>query len=326
MDGRRARKARKTLKTVVRDAYLMPSLETKLCGVHMKNPLILASGIWGLTGGNLVRAAKEGAGAVTSKSCSLQAREGYGTPAVLEWDNCVLNAMGLCNPGVDAMLDELRFAIKNAGTPVIASAFGNSYDDFSRMCERLAPVKPALIEIDISSPNHKPGVKTDKPFACVPADAAKVTEVSKNACGKIPLCVKLSPNVADITEIAKAVEDAGADAICAINTLKAMMIDVDARRPILANKVGGLSGPAIFPVALRAVYEIRRAVELPVIGTGGVTTGRDAVAMLMAGANAVGVGSALALRDKAFLRIAEEMEMFMRENKYTKISQLRLEE
>ena len=304
----------------------MPSLETTLCGVRMKNPLVLASGIWGLTGGNLVRAAKEGAGAVTSKSCSQQARQGCGTPAVLEWDNCVLNSMGLCNPGVDAMLDELHYAIKNAGVPVIASAFGNSYDDFSRMCERLASVKPALIEIDISSPNHKPGVKTDKPFACVPADAAKVTEVSKNACGKIPLCVKLSPNVADITEIAKAVEGAGADAICAINTLKAMMIDVDARRPILANKVGGLSGPAIFPVALRAVYEIRRTVELPIIGTGGVTTGRDAVAMMMAGANAVGVGSALALRDKAFVRIAEEMEIFMREKGYSKLGELKLEE
>ncbi|MDO8339265.1 MAG: dihydroorotate dehydrogenase [Candidatus Burarchaeum sp.] len=304
----------------------MPSLETTLCGVRMKNPLVLASGIWGLTGGNLVRAAKEGAGAVTSKSCSLQARQGYGTPALLEWDNSVLNSMGLSNPGVDAMLDELRFAIKNAGAPVIASAFGNSYDDFGRMCERLASVKPALIEIDISSPNHKPGVKTDKPFACVPADAAKVTEVSKEACGKIPLCVKLSPNVSDISEVALAVEGAGADAICAINTLKAMMIDVDARRPILANKVGGLSGPAIFPVALRAVYEIRRTVEVPIIGTGGVTTGRDAVAMLMAGANAVGVGSALALREKAFVRIAKEIEIFMREKGVSKVSQLRLEE
>ncbi|VVC04673.1 Dihydroorotate dehydrogenase [Candidatus Burarchaeum australiense] len=304
----------------------MRLLETTLCGARMPNPLVLASGIWGLTGGNLVRAAKEGAGAVTSKSCSLQARPGYGTPALLEWDNAMLNSMGLSNPGVDAMLDELRFAIRNAGVPLLASAFGNSYDDFARMCERLATVKPALIEIDISSPNHKPGVKTDKPFACVPADAAKVTEVSKNSCGRIPLCVKLSPNVSDITEIAKAVEEAGADAICAINSVKAMAIDVEARRPVLANKVGGLTGPAIFPIALRAVYEIRRTVEVPIIGTGGVTTGKDAVAMMMAGANAVGVGSAIAFRDKPFVRIAEEMGIFMRENGYRKVSELKLEE
>ena len=276
----------------------------------------------------MVRAAKEGAGAVTSKSCSLQARQGYGTPAVLEWDNAVLNAMGLCNPGVDAMLEELRFAIKEAGrlgVPVIASAFGTSFDDYACMCEKLASVKPALIEIDISCPHGEKGSKPGKPFACVPADAGKVTEMAKKACGRIPLCVKLSPNVSDIGEVALAVEDAGADAICAINTLKAMMIDVDARKPILANKVGGLSGPAIFPVALRAVYDIRQAgVKIPIIGTGGVTTGKDAVAMMMVGASAVGVGSALALRDKAFLRIAEEIEIFMRENKYSKLGQLRL--
>jgi len=292
----------------------------------MTNPLVLASGVWGLTGGNLVRAAKEGAGAVTSKSCSLQPRRGYGNPSVFHWDNAVINAMGLCNPGVDEMLDELRFAIKNAGVPVIASAFGNSFDDYARMCEKMRSVKPALIEIDISCPHHEPGKKVAKPFACVARDAAQVTEVSKEACGKVPLCVKLSPNVSDIGEIAKAVEGAGADAICAINSVKAMVIDVDARRPVLANKVGGLSGPAINPIAVRAVYDVRNAVEIPIIGTGGVTTGRDAIAMLMAGATAVGVGSAIAFRDRVFKRIAEEMEIFMRDKGYAKLSQIKLEE
>jgi len=303
-----------------------PSLEANLCGSRMRNPLVLASGIWGLTGGNLVRAAKDGAGAVTSKSCSREPRKGYGNPAIVEWDNAMLNAVGLSNPGVEEMKGEIAFAVKNAGAPVIASAFGHTFEDYAFVCEKLASVKPALIEIDISCPHHMPGGGIGKPFACVPADAAKVTEAAKNACGKIPLVVKLSPNVSDISEIAKAVEGAGADAICAINTLKAMVIDVEARRPVLANKVGGLSGPAIFPVALRAVYDVRRAVEIPIIGTGGVTTGKDAVAMLMAGANVVGVGSAIAFRDNVFRRIEEEMEIFMRENNYTKVGELKLEE
>ncbi|MFA6035910.1 MAG: dihydroorotate dehydrogenase [Candidatus Micrarchaeia archaeon] len=303
-----------------------PSLAVELCSSRMRNPLVLASGIWGLTGGNLVRAAKDGAGAVTSKSCSREPRKGYGNPAIVEWDNAMLNAVGLSNPGVQEMKEEIAFAVKNAGAPVIASAFGYTFEDYAFVCGQLASVKPALIEIDISCPHHMPGGKIEKPFACVPADAAKVTEAAKNACGKVPLAVKLSPNVSDVAEVAKAVEGAGADAICAINTLKAMVIDVEARRPVLANKVGGLSGPAIFPVALRAVYDVRRAVEIPIIGTGGVTTGKDAVAMLMAGANAVGVGSAIAFRDNAFARIAEEMEIFMRENNYSKVSELKLEE
>lgn len=303
-----------------------PSLEAVLCGARLRNPLVLASGIWGLTGGNLVRAAKDGAGAVTSKSCSLQPRKGYGNPAIIEWNNAMLNAVGLSNPGVEAMGEEIAFAIKNSGAPVIASAFGYTFDDYAQMCGKLARLKPALIEIDISCPHHMPGGKIEKPFACVPADAAKVTEAAKNACGRVPLVVKLSPNVSDIGEVAKAVEGAGADAICAINTAKAMMIDVEARRPILANKVGGLSGPALFPIALRAVYDVRRSVEIPIIGTGGVTTGRDAVAMLMAGATAVGVGSAIAFRDDVFRRIAEEMEIFMRENNYSRLSELKLDE
>ncbi len=303
-----------------------PSLAVELCGAKMHNPLVLASGIWGLTGGNLVRAAKDGAGAVTSKSCSREPRKGYGNPAIVEWDNAMLNAVGLSNPGVQEMKEEVKYAVERAGVPIIASAFGHTFEDYAFVCEKLAEARPALIEIDISCPHHMPGGKIEKPFACVPADAAKVTEAAKNACGKIPLVVKLSPNVSDVAEVAKAVEGAGADAICAINTLKAMVIDVEARRPVLANKVGGLSGPAIFPVALRAVYDVRRAVEIPIIGTGGVTTGKDAVAMLMAGANAVGVGSAIAFRDNVFRRIAEEMEIFMRENGYSKISEMKLEE
>ncbi|HLD78666.1 MAG TPA: dihydroorotate dehydrogenase, partial [archaeon] len=271
-------------------------------------------------------AARDGAGAVTAKSCSLQPRKGYGNPAMVEWNNAMINAVGLSNPGVDAMLDELRHAIRKAGVPVIASAFGHTVDEYARVCEKLRAVKPALIEIDISCPHHMPGGKVGKPFACVASDAANVTRACKEACGKVPLSVKLSPNVSDIAEIAVAVEEAGADAICAINTPKAMMIDIEARRPVLANKVGGLSGPAIYPIALRAVYDVRNAVELPIIGTGGVTTGSDAVAMMMAGATAVGVGSAIAFRDDVFRRIAEEMRAFMREEGYGKLSELKLEE
>jgi len=143
---------------------------------------------------------------------------------------------------------------------------------------------------------------------------------------RTPLSVKLTPNVSDIASVARAVEAAGADAICAINTIKGMAIDLEARRPVLTNKIGGVSGPALFPIALRCVYEVARAVEIPVIGTGGVTTGRDALQMIMAGARAVGVGSAVAFRHEAFRRINEEMLTWMRENSCRKLSELKLEE
>ena len=297
-----------------------PDLSVDLCGLKLANPTVLASGIWGTSGNLLVRAAKAGAGAVTSKSCSLQARTGHPNPTILLQDEYVINAVGLSNPGALHEVEELKIAKQKAGVPVIASIFAHSIEDFVAVSKIVLEAKPDALELNISCPNvHKEG----KMFACSAADASdvtsKVVEISN-----VPVFVKLTPNVTDIVSIAKSVEKAGADGICAINTVSGMLIDAKARMPILSNKFGGVSGKALKPIALKAVYEISRAVEIPIIGTGGIMTGIDAAEMLMAGATAVGVGSALSYRDKAFASIVSELQGFMAENGYSKISELKL--
>jgi dihydroorotate dehydrogenase (NAD+) catalytic subunit len=293
----------------VRDTLTV--LNTSLCGVDLPNPLILASGILGTEAELMARVARNGAGAVTAKSCSLESRTGHPNPTVLAWEHGLINAVGLANPGVEAEIVELartRVLLKPLGAALIASIFADTVENYARVARRVVKASPDLLEINISCPNVHDEFGT--PFAADAIAAAEATEAVKEAVsGRLPVLVKLSPNVDDIAGIARAVEAAGADGITAINTLPGMIIDVHARRPVLANRTGGLSGPAIRPLAVRCVYEIYRAVNLPIIGTGGVSSGRDAVEMIMAGATAVGVGSAV--HDEgpgAFRRIGREME------------------
>jgi dihydroorotate dehydrogenase (NAD+) catalytic subunit len=282
----------------------------------LPNPLILASGILGTEADLLARVAEAGAGGVTAKSCSLQPRAGHPNPTVLAWEHGLINAVGLANPGVDIEVRALRAALerlKPLGVALIASVFADTVDNFARVAARLVEARPDLLEVNISCPNVHDEFVT--PFAADPSAAAEVTAAVREVVGgQVPVLVKLSPNVADIAAVAWAVEAAGADGISAINTLTGMVIDVHARCPILANRTGGLSGPAIRPLAVRCVYEIYEAVQIPIVGMGGVSTGRDAVEMIMAGAAAVGVGSAVYDEGpQAFGRIRDEMVALMAE-------------
>ncbi|MCS7286449.1 MAG: dihydroorotate dehydrogenase [Anaerolineae bacterium] len=302
----------------------MVNLGVDLCGYRLKNPLVLASGVLGTGPELLARVAEAGAGAVTTKSCSLAPRRGHPNPTVLEWGHGLINAVGLANPGAEAMariIAEAKKLLAPLKTPIIASIFGSTIEEFARTAHIISSASPDFIEVNISCPNVEE--EFGRPFAADPEAAAKVTRAVK-AVTSIPVIVKLSPNVTDIAEVACAVEEAGADAICAINTVAGMLIDVYAGRPILANRTGGLSGPAIKPIALRCVYEITQNVKIPVIGTGGVTTGKDALEMIMAGATAVGVGSAVYYRGlQAFNLIQEELADLMQKLGYRSIEEVR---
>ena len=296
-----------------------------LCGIKLKNPTILASGILGISSELLVNVAKAGAGAVTSKSCGLLPRAGHPNPTVLAWEHGLINAVGLSNPGVEEEIKELKKArveLGKLGVPLIASFFADKVDNFALLAEKLSEAKPDFLEVNISCPNTESDL--GRMFSAEAKTAAAVTRAVKKQT-KIPLMVKLSPNVTDIKEIAKAVEAAGADAISAINTVgPGMFIDIESGRPILANKVGGLSGPAIRPIAIAKVFEICSVVKIPVIGIGGVTYGKDAVEMMMAGASAVGVGSAVYYRGiKVFTKINQEIKEFMRDHRFQKLSEFR---
>ncbi|MFB0546409.1 MAG: dihydroorotate dehydrogenase, partial [Anaerolineae bacterium] len=251
-----------------------PDLSIELCGVRLPNPLILAAGILGTSAELLERVARNGAGAVTSKSCGPRPRKGHPNPTVLDWGHGLINAVGLANPGVEeevVILAAARRRLDPLGVPLIASIFAETVESFAAVARRVSEAEPHFIEVNISCPNV--AAEFGRPFAAAPESAAEVTSAVKGAT-HLPVIVKLSPNVTDILAIARAVEEAGADAIAAINTVgPGMVIDIHCGKPILTNRVGGLSGPAIKPIAVRCVYEICQSVKVPVIGIGGVTHG-----------------------------------------------------
>lgn len=300
-------------------------LSIEMCGFTLKNPLVLASGVMGTSATLLKRVALSGAGAVTAKSCGPAARTGHPNPVMVDWGHGLLNAIGLTNPGAEeevALLAVARDELTPLGVPLFASIFAGTEEEFARVAEAIVRAKPTLIEVNISCPNVRDDFGT--PFAAIPETASAVTRAVKRVVGEIPIAVKLAPNVPDIGRIAAAVVEAGADAITAINTMPGMVIDPEAAQPVLSNKTGGISGPALKPIALRCVAEIARAVDVPIIGTGGVLTGRDAIEMVMAGSTAVGVGSAYWYRgEKALELIVEEMQAFMTEHGYSSLGEMR---
>lgn len=261
-------------------------------GKQLKNPLVLASGILGNNAGILERVHRAGCGLVTMKSIGPAPRDGHRNPTVIDLGGGMINAVGLPTPGYDHMDAEWQ-ALANRKFPINASIYGGSVEEFVKVAQYVSDKGPDFIEINISCPNSEHhgmlfGVDEKAAFAVTSA-VKKVIDV--------PLIAKLTPAAPDIGKIAKVCEDAGADAICAINTAgPGMVIDIEARTPVLAFKKGGLSGPMIKPVAVRCVYDIYRAVAIPIIGLGGVTTGEDAVEMFMAGATLVGMGSAVRYR------------------------------
>lgn len=301
-----------------------PELSCSFLGMLLRNPLVLASGILGTSCSLLERVAREGAGAVTTKSCGPEPRTGHDNPVALAWEGGVINAIGLTNPGASEEVPLLREAKKRLarmGVPVFASIFAPTTEQFGETARVIAEAEPDLIEVNISCPNVASEFGT--PFSASAESAAAVTRAVRRAVS-LPISIKLAPNVPNIGQIARAVAEAGADAITAINTMPAMLIDARAGLPILKNRGGGLSGPALKPIALRCVYEIARSVSIPIIGTGGVSTGKDAVEMILAGASLVGVGSAV-WQDgpAAFTRIGAELLAFMQETGYDTIGTMR---
>lgn len=296
------------------------SLTTNLCGIRLKNPTILASGILGITKESVDRIGKEGgAGAVTLKSVCHEPRAGYRNPSIVVFENGMLNAVGLSGQGIDNAVKDFK-RLDNISVPCIGSIFGYKTKDFANVAKKMASLKPAMIEVDISCPH----VDYGRPICQDAALSAEITKIVKQNAGKIPVSIKLSPHTNNIAEIARAVEKAGADCITAVNSYPGMAIDIDAGKPVLANKIGGISGPALKPIALRCVYQIYEAVKIPIIGTGGVTTGKDALEFIMAGATAVGIGTAVYYRGiDAFRKICEEMEQWMKKNKVRSLEQIR---
>jgi dihydroorotate dehydrogenase (NAD+) catalytic subunit len=266
-------------------------LATEIAGLKLANPTMLASGILGYTGLSLKSVIEAGAGAVVTKSMGLEPRTGYPNPTVVQVDCGLLNAMGLPNPGISHFKEEMK-ELKNTVVPIILSIYGYSSEEFAKVAETAAKMGADAIELNVSCPHIK---KAGAEIGCNPLLLTEIVEEVKKKVDK-PVIVKLTPNVANIGEIAKAAEKAGADAITAINTVKAMNIEIETGRALLANKFGGLSGPAIKPIAVRCVYDVYRSVDVPVIGCGGITGWQDAAEFMLAGASAVQIGTAIAYK------------------------------
>jgi dihydroorotate dehydrogenase (NAD+) catalytic subunit len=279
-----------------------------LCGVAWKNPVATAAGAFACVESS--RYFDPAAlGAVATKGVSLEPWEGNGTPRIAETPSGMLNSVGLENPGVDAYIEgELR-ALKDGGATVIANVAGHSEDEYVEVCDRLDRTDVDMLELNVSCPNVREGGMA---FGTDTRTLARLTAKVRRATDK-PLIVKLSPNVTDIAELALVAERAGADALSLINTLIGMRVDTETGRPVLANLTGGLSGPAIRPVAVRMVYEVSRRVRIPVIGMGGVMTGGDALEFLLAGASAVAVGTAALIDPVAPVRVARELDELLSE-------------
>ena len=300
----------------------MSDLSTKLVGIPLKNPLVLASGIMGVSASSMKFVEENGAGAVTMKSVGPEERKGHKNPTVYSWGEGLTNAVGLSNPGIDNALDEMKEALKRLDVPLILSVFGGTTDEFAQMAAKVAPLNPPILEINLSCPNVQDS--HGRMFALDPKKTEETVTAVKKEIGNIPLFAKLTPDSPDIVDVAKAAEAAGANGITAVNTVSGLIIDIDTRRPILTNKYGGISGKAIKPIAVRAVYNLYKAVQVPIIGTGGVTTGADALEFIMAGATAVGVGSAVYNRGvDVFSKITTEMSEWMEKHSVTSLDELR---
>ena len=267
----------------------MVDLRTKLSSLELDNPLIPASGCYGFGQDFAPLYDLNILGSISFKGTTVEPREGNALPRIAECPMGMLNSVGLQNPGVKVVVEEELPALKKIfHKPLVANISGFSFEEFSILAEEMDKVENVgLLEVNISCPNvHNGGMAFG-------TDAKNVAEVCKRVKEKTrkPVYMKLSPNVTDITEMAKAAEAAGADGISLINTLLGMRIDIKRRRPVLANKVGGYSGPAVFPVALRMVYQVRKAVQIPIIGMGGIASAEDVIEMMMAGASAVEIGA-----------------------------------
>jgi len=286
----------------------MVNTKVSLCGVELKNPVMPASGVYGFGAEYLDFYDPNILGAMVLKGTTEQPRFGNPLPRIAECTGGMINSVGLQNPGIDALIEKEIPALREFYSGVtVANISGFSVEEYVRCCEK-ADGMVDIIEVNISCPNvHDGGMA----FGAEASAAAMVTQAVRQAVKKTPVFIKLSPNVTDISEIAKACEGEGADGLTLINTLMGMRINIKTRKPVIANKMGGFSGPAIFPVALRMVYQVCRAVKIPVIGVGGIATAPDVLEMMMAGATAVQVGAENLREPMTCARIIEEIPLLM---------------
>ncbi len=296
----------------------MAKLGVKLCGVAFKNPVIAASGCFGFGQEYAKMYPASVFGGISLKGMTYEERQGNPPPRIAETPSGMLNSVGLQNPGVEAFLAHELPALKDVDTVLIANAAGSTVESYAALVERLSDSDVDMIELNISCPNVKQGGAA---FGVTCEGAASVVKAVRKVCKK-PLIVKLSPNVTDIAAIAQAVEAEGADAISLINTLLGMRIDIKTRRPVLKNNVGGLSGPAVFPVAVRMVWQAANRVKVPVIGLGGIEKWQDAIEMMMAGASAIQVGAAMFYDPYAPVKIIDGMNQWLDEQGISDINEI----
>lgn len=296
----------------------MADLRVKVAGVEFANPIIMASGAYGNGECYTDLYPLSELGGVSCKGMTIEPRMGNVPPRIAETPAGILNSVGLQNIGVHGFIETYLPTLKKSGTVIIANVAGAVLDDYIRAAEALEASDVDMIELNISCPNVKAGGAT---WGVSCEGASAVTAAVRKATKK-PLIVKLTPNVTDIAEIARAVEAAGADSISLINTLLGMRIDIRTRRPILHNNMGGLSGPAIFPVAVRAVWQVHKAVKVPLIGMGGISTWEDAVEMMLAGASAIQMGTAIFTDPYAPLKVKEGLAQYMDDNGIKSLSEI----
>lgn len=292
-------------------------LETEISGLKLKSPLILASGILGVSYSSMKRVIDAGAGAVTTKSIGPEPRKGYKNPSIIEiYPGTFMNAVGLGNPGINNFISEIK-KIKELNIPLIVSVFGDTNDSYISVAKKAEQAGADAIELNISCPHAEVssiGIDKDLTYSLVSDIKKKITS---------PILVKLNPNVTDIGEIAHSAEKAGADGVVAINTVAALKIDINTKRPILSHGSGGLSGKAIHPIAVKKVYDLYKILKIPIIGCGGVFDWKDVIEFILAGASAVQIGTALYQGPKIITEINEGLTYFLKENGYKSITELK---
>ena len=295
------------------------NLGVDFCGIKLKNPVTVASGTFGYGREFEEYIDLNRLGAIITKGTTLKEKLGNKAPRICEVTGGLLNSIGLQNPGVEHFLKEDLPFLRKFDTKIIVNACGSTVEDYVELCKILNDADIDGVELNLSCPNVKEGCLA---FGTTYEGVKGVTEKVRKVLDRKPLIVKLTPNVTDITQPAKGAEDAGADGISAINTLLGMKIDVKKRKPILANNTGGFAGPAIKPVAVRMVYQIAQAVNIPVMGLGGIMTGEDAIEFMEAGATAISIGAGNMVDPETSIRVIDEIEEFMKENQIDDINKL----
>ncbi|MCD5405670.1 MAG: dihydroorotate dehydrogenase [Desulfotomaculum sp.] len=303
----------------MKNEKLKPCLKVNIGGIGMNNPVMTASGTFGFGIEYSQFIDINQLGAIVVKGVTLKPKEGNPTPRIVETPAGMLNSIGLQNPGVDYVINNYVPYFKKLKTKVIVNISGDSTLDYALVAKKLTDAGGISgIEVNISCPNVKRGGMA---FGASAKSAFEVTEAVKDATD-LPVIVKLSPNVTDIAEIAKAVEAAGADAVSLINTLTGMAIDINAKKPVLGNVVGGLSGPTVKPVAVYAVWRVYKAVDIPIIGMGGISSAEDALEFILAGARAVAIGTANFVNPKTAIEVIEGIERYLKSHEISDINEL----